>query len=220
MKTAILIPARIQSSRFPEKMLQPLGKVPLILHVYNKCIESGLDTFVLTDSKRVASIIPNAIMTEDADNGTERCCQVMEKLDYDQFVNVQGDMPDIAPNMIVKILEVLGNYKVATIFTDMPEEKQKDPNTVKLITNGKEAHWFCRASLDYGVHHLGVYGYKKEMAQVYMNAEIYKEERVEKLEQLRWLQNGEKIGVAYVPNKCIEINAPEDVDEWMKTQNL
>ena len=53
-----------------------------------------------------------------------------------------------------------------------------------------------------------------------MNAEIYKEEHVEKLEQLRWLQNGEKIGVAYVPNKCIEINAPEDVDEWMKTQNL
>ena len=58
------------------------------------------------------------------------------------------------------------------------------------------------------------------MADVYMNAEIYKEERIEKLEQLRWLQNGEKIGVAYVPNKCIEINAPEDVDEWMKTQNL
>ena len=52
MKTAILIPARIQSSRFPEKMLQPIGKDPLILHVYNKCMESGLDTFVLTDSKR------------------------------------------------------------------------------------------------------------------------------------------------------------------------
>ena len=173
MKTAILIPARIQSSRFPEKMLQPIGKDPLILHVYNKCVQSGLDTFVLTDSKRVASIIPNAIMTDDADNGTERCCQVMNKLEYDQFVNVQGDMPDIAPNMIVSILEVLGNYKVATIFTDMPEEKQKDPNTVKLITNGKEAHWFCRASLDYGVHHLGVYGYKKEMADVYMLSLIH-----------------------------------------------
>ncbi len=57
------------------------------------------------------------------------------------------------------------------------------------------------------------------MAQVYMNAEVYKEEHVEKLEQLRWLQNGEKIGVAYVPNKCIEINAPEDLEEWTKKNN-
>ena len=87
MKTAILIPARIQSSRFPEKMLQPIGKDPLILHVYNKCVQSGLDTFVLTDSKRVASIIPNAIMTDDADNGTERCCQVMNKL---ELPNTEG----------------------------------------------------------------------------------------------------------------------------------
>ena len=121
MKTAILIPARIQSSRFPEKMLQPIGKYPLILHVYNKCVQSGLDTFVLTDSKRVASIIPNAIMTDDADNGTERCCQVMNKLE------------DAPPSAVAGIFQACATQIYKTILTQ--EEFQNLMDTVSETAN-------------------------------------------------------------------------------------
>ena len=68
MKTVILIPARLASTRFPEKMLQPLFDKPLIRHVYDECKKSGYDTFVLTDSKKIASIIPAAILTGKAEN--------------------------------------------------------------------------------------------------------------------------------------------------------
>ena len=108
----------------------------------------------------------------------------------------------------------LDEYSVTTVYTDMTPEKQKDPNSVKMITNEYIAHWFCRASLEYGVHHLGIYGYRKNIGSLYLESDIYEEENIEKLEQLRWIQNGVNIGVNYVNESCIEINTPEDLAKW------
>ena len=128
MNTAILIPARIGSTRFPDKPLKLLNGVPMIRRVYDRCLETGLDTFVLTDSRRVASLFPEGnVWVDDTpfENGTERCAGYMAEMqrqklhatgygwdyDYDQFVNVQGDMPDVTVSIIEKTNDQRATYK-------------------------------------------------------------------------------------------------------------
>jgi len=177
---------------------------------------------VLTDDVRVASVFQNtSVVIDDTDyvNGTERCAgaidiDYMQK--YDQFINVQGDMPDVTLDMIEKCIEQLSyNSAVSTVYTDMPEDKQNDPNTVKMISAyPSKALWFGRGLTGYGEWHLGVYGYKRHALAAYPNLKVTQEENIEQLEQLRWLKNGWQIGCSSVYYNGVEINSPEDVDEW------
>jgi 3-deoxy-manno-octulosonate cytidylyltransferase (CMP-KDO synthetase) len=96
----------------------------------------------------------------------------------------------------------------------MPKEKQADPNTVKMVRAGDQALWFGRGMTGYGDWHLGVYGYKRNSLEMYKTLKVTVEEETEKLEQLRWLKNGWQIGCSSVQYNGVEINSPEDVDEW------
>jgi 3-deoxy-manno-octulosonate cytidylyltransferase (CMP-KDO synthetase) len=217
MTTAILIPARYASTRFPGKMMEKLNGVPLIEHVYNKCVATGLDTYVLTDAQEVYNYIGGGkcLMTQDAENGTERCMQVIDEvLQYDRYINVQGDMPDITEDIIRAVEGELQRSDVATAYTAMDFNLRNDPNSVKMIHSRGRAHWFLRASLQYGDHHLGVYGYNREVKATYNVSTKYAEETLEQLEQLRWIQNGIKIGVVEVEFNGIEINSPQDLKDW------
>jgi len=217
---AILIPARYESSRFPGKPLVELDGVPMIKRIYNICASTGIDTFVLTDDKRIGEIFQedDVIYTSpDAENGTERVCLALEdkRLQYyNQFVNVQGDMPDVTTNMIETCFWHLQHYPITTLYTEMKKDLQNDPNSVKLIRSGDKCLWFGRGMTGYGDWHLGVYGYRRNPLEFYMTYEIEQEERVEKLEQLRWLKAGWDIGCMRVDFDGIEINAPEDVEQW------
>jgi len=222
MKTAILIPARYASTRFPGKPLCMLDGVPMIKRVYDACSASKIPTYVLTDDVRIASVFQNtSVIIDDADyeNGTERCAGAT-KLDYmqkyNQFINVQGDMPDITLQMIERCVEWLQYYPVSTVFATMPEEEQNNPNSVKMVRAGDQALWFGRGMTGYGEWHLGVYGYKRNALEMYSNLEVTQEEEVEKLEQLRWLKNGWQIGCSSVQFNGVEINSPEDVNTWHK----
>lgn len=219
--SAILIPARYASTRLPGKPLLELDGVPMVVRVYNECKKSGLDTFVLTDDMRIFNLFgPDKCWIEEApyENGTARCAGAIKNdfFDaYDNFVNVQGDMPDVTQEMIDKVLFSLGNhYQVSTVFTEMPEENQNDPNSVKMVRAGDNALWFGRGMTGYGDWHLGVYGYKRNALYMYPNLEIEKEEEVEKLEQLRWLKNGWNIGCLSVQYNGVEINTEHDVNLW------
>ena len=217
MTTAILIPARYASTRFPGKMMEKLNGVPLIEHVYNKCVATGLDTYVLTDHQDIYNYMGGnkCLMTQDAENGTERCMQVIDEvLQYDRYINVQGDMPDITEDIIRAVEGELQRSDVATAYTAMDFNLRSDPNSVKMIHSRGRAHWFCRASLMYGDHHLGVYGYNREAKAMYNASSKYAEEDIENLEQLRWIQNGVKIGVVEVAFNGIEINTPQDLERW------
>jgi len=213
MNTGIVIPARIASTRFPNKMLAELNGVPLIKHVYDICASTGFETYVLTDSEEIAKIVPSKL-TSEADNGTERCALKAIEIGWDTYINVQGDMPDITPQIIAKVALALETNHVVTAYTDMNPVDRANPDSVKLIHNENKAHWFCRASLEYGDHHLGVYGYSRAALLEYMNLKKTKEEEIEKLEQLRWLQNNIDIAVVKVEFDGIEINTPEDLEEW------
>ena len=220
--TAILIPARYGSTRFPGKPLALLDNVPMIKRVFDASSKSGLPTYVLTDDTRIADVFEQhqvIIDLAEYENGTERCAGAvaMRTLDeFDQFINVQGDMPDVTINMIAKAQLQLKYYPVSTVFTDMPEEQQNDPNSVKMVRAGDQALWFGRGMTGYGLWHLGVYGYTKNALQCFPNLQIEQEERVEKLEQLRWLKNGWQIGCSSVYYNGVEINAPEDVKTWQQ----
>jgi 3-deoxy-manno-octulosonate cytidylyltransferase (CMP-KDO synthetase) len=160
-----------------------------------------------------------SVIIDDTDyaNGTERCAGAI-KLDYMQkynkFINVQGDMPDVTLDMIEKALWHLQHYPVTTVFTAMPEDNQNDPNSVKMVRAGDQALWFGRGMTGYGDWHLGVYGYRRNALEMYTNLPVEREEEVEKLEQLRWLKNGWQVGCLSVYYNGVEINSPEDVDEW------
>ena len=220
--TAILIPARYGSTRFPGKPLALLDNVSMIKRVFDAASKSGLPTYVLTDDTRIADMFKQhqvIIDLAEYENGTERCAGAvaMRTLDeFDQFINVQGDMPDVTIDMIAKAQLQLKYYPVSTVFTDMPEEQQNDPNSVKMVRAGDQALWFGRGMTGYGLWHLGVYGYRKNALQMYPNMQVEKEERVEKLEQLRWLKNGWQIGCNSVYYNGVEINAPEDVKTWQQ----
>ena len=226
IKTAILIPARTGSTRFKGKPLVELGGKYMIQRVYDECIKSKLDTYVLTDDWAIAEVmnVPSHIVVEETKqfaNGTERCSDAIRhhRFDqYDQFINVQGDMPDISADMIVSTLQQLQHYSVATMFTNMKRDLQNDPNCVKMIVdsgNRQRALWFGRG-MKYGSHHLGIYGYHRDALEDYSSLEVPKEEIIEGLEQLRWLKAGYNIGCMYTDWNGIEINTPEDAIEWRK----
>ena len=222
MKTAILIPARYDSTRFEGKPLCMLDGVPMIKRVYDACVASKIPTYVLTDDVRIASVFQNtSVIIDDKDyaNGTERCAGAVN-LDYmkkyNQFINVQGDMPDVTPQMIERCVEWLKYYPISTVWTDMPKEMQSNPDSVKMVRAGDQCLWFGRGMTGYGHWHLGIYGYRRDALELYSNLEVTQEEEVEQLEQLRWLKSGWQIGCSSVYFKGIEINSPEDVDIWHK----
>jgi len=220
MKTAILIPARYGSTRYPGKPLAMLNGVPMIKRVYDACVASKKPTYVLTDDQNIYNVIGADCLLDHSEyeNGTERCAGAVAKFsildEYEQFINVQGDMPDVTDEMILTATGWLKYYPVSTLFTHMPKEKQADPNTVKMVRAGDQALWFGRGMTGYGDWHLGVYGYKRNSLEMYKTLKVTVEEETEKLEQLRWLKNGWQIGCSSVQYNGVEINSPEDVDEW------
>lgn len=224
MKTAVIIPARLESTRFPEKMLAQVTKTHTLIqrvHHWCCCFYDTEDVYVATDSRRVAHLFPGqAIMTDpECPNGTARIAQAIndEKLsDYDSFINVQGDMIDVPP-VFEDLKNALLSYPVATVYTDMPDDLRSDANSVKLIGNGKRAHWFARGITGYGDWHLGIYAYHRWALDAYANLPVHEGEMVESLEQLRWLYNNIPVGLVYNDSPAAEINTPEDLKRWQST---
>ena len=222
--TAILIPARYGSTRFPGKPLAKLDGVPMIKRVYDACIASKMPTYVLTDDMRIFNLFgPNKCWIEQEHvapytNGTARIAGAVSKWEelnkYDNFINVQGDMPNVTVDMIKSVDWHLKNYPITTLWTDMPKEMQDDPHTVKMIRSGDKVLWFGRGITGYGDWHLGIYGYKRNPLEFYMTYEVEQEEQVEKLEQLRWLKEGWDIGCLHTEFNGVEINTPEDINKW------
>jgi len=219
-KTAILIPARYGSTRLPGKPLIALDNIPMIRRVYERCRKTGLDTYVLTDDMRIFNLFgASCCWIEEVDyaNGTERCAGAIKNSffnKYNTFINVQGDMPDITAEVINKCHNLLQYYAVSTVYATMPKKMQDDPNTVKCVHASEHALWFGRGITGYGSWHLGVYGYKRNALEMYPSLPVPEEERIEQLEQLRWLKNSWQIGINPVYYNGIEINSPEDVEAW------
>ena len=230
----IAIPARIRSTRLPEKPLRELCGKPLIVWVVEACRRVTDNVLVATDSERVARVVREcgveAVLTPpELPSGTERVWEAVKELDVDYIVNVQGDEPFVKPEHVLPIVEALKKGEeyatVATPFRSFDE--LQDPNNVKVVRDRKgHAIYFSRSVIPFVrdgnlspgnyLKHVGVYGYTKEALKRFVGWPQGFLERAEKLEQLRILENGYKIHVSVVENSPLGIDTYEDLKKAEK----
>ncbi len=225
MKTIIIIPSRMASTRFPGKPLVNIAGKPMIQRVWQQAIESKLGEVVVACSEtQVFDVITNlggrAILTNpNLPSGTDRIYSALTQLDnhneYDYIINLQGDMPLILPKQIKKVIVPLeNNYLIGTLATNLKRNEIKNTNVTKVkvawYNNGVgEAKEFFRIKdiIDKNVfHHVGIYSYTIKSLKKFIELPKSKNEENLKLEQYRAMDFGIKIGV------CLENNIPPSID--------
>ena len=232
MNIIAMIPARYASTRLPGKpLLAETGK-PMIQHVVDAVRQADVldEIIVATDDLRIAEAVEafgtRTVMTnEDCPSGTDRLAEAAEILgldDDDIILNVQGDEPDMPPACLELLVDLLqsSGLEMATLATPMTSEMADDPNKVKVVLDrGGRALYFSRAKIPFDrddtgqaqhLLHLGIYGYSVGFLKRYNAMEPTAAESVEKLEQLRALENGCSIIVGVVNYDGHGIDTPED----------
>ncbi len=239
-----IIPARYGSSRFPGKPLADMKGKPMIQRVVEQASKLGGRVVVATDSELIYDCVRGfggeAVLTEGNHNsGTERCIEAFEKVNQgeDILLNLQGDEPFIQIEEIKKLIELFQRPSImigtlAEVFDKTTlNEELSDPNKVKLVLNrNDEAMYFSRsvipfirdcqtenlcASFDY-LRHVGVYAFRSSIIKDLKDLGESSLENFEKLEQLKWLEAGYKIGVIKTHSQTIGIDTPEDLVEACK----
>lgn len=235
----IVIPARLGSTRLPEKALALIHGKPMIQHVYERASKvKGIQTvLVATDHQKILDAVEafggQAMMTPEAlASGTDRVAFVAESRSEEVFINVQGDEPMLDPIAVEKCLELVQSkrFLMATPAAKLQSEQAfKDLNTVKVLVRADgSAVYFSRFPIPYSrgglpvdffsqasqvpLHHLGVYAYSKETLLRFASLPRCAWEQAESLEQLRALYYGIPIGVALVEHATRGVDTPEDLE--------
>jgi len=229
MKVVAVIPARLASTRLPRKMLREIAGEPLLARVYQgvrRC--STLDEVVVaTDSDEILQFCWQhgfaARMTSQAHrSGTERVHEISTVIPADVYLNVQGDEPLTRPEHIESLLEVMRGHgvEVGTLKTPAAEIDVNNSSAVKVVTDATgRALYFSRATIPFDrdatkpryYKHLGFYGYRKNALDNFVRWPESSLERVERLEQLRFLENGVPIFVAETPFDTVGVDTEEDL---------
>jgi len=232
MNIVAVIPARYAATRFPGKLMQMLGNKPVIRHVYVNVKKTGLfnDVFVVTDSDIIYNEITKnggkAIMSKkEHESGSDRIAEAIAEMNVDIIVNVQGDEPFIKKEPLEKLVRLFDDQdvQVASLMRKISKGEAENPNNVKVLTDSSGyALYFGRSiipfqrdpgsAVDYFLH-VGVYGYKKDVLMKFTHWPQSKLEKTEKLEQLRYLENGIKIKMAETDYNSIAIDTPEDLEK-------
>ena len=207
---AVVIPARLNSTRIKHKMLMKFDDEPLIRLVFDKVRMMGYDTFVATDSKRIAKLFPIkwCIQTGKADNGTHRLSKrvVLDLVNsYDYVLNIQGDMLDINLDTMKPIIKALNEKDVVCLTAYTKGAKSDD---VKVIHQNGKAMWFTRSDIGYGDRHLGIYAYKPYLLKAYrVMKDKYKSENLEQ-NRILGLYDVDVVETTY---NGIEVNTYNDI---------
>jgi len=232
-KIAAIIPSRYHSTRFEGKPLALIKGIPMIERVYRQVEKCGRFEpsliLVATDDERILSTVRNfggnAVMTSpDHQSGSERLWEAVQSLDVDALINIQGDEPAIPISLISNLHDELSNGSnpvVTPAYINPSYDDFLSPHDVKVvINNDNQALYFSRSPIPYYVekdtfngfyHHIGMYGYSKEALKRFVSLEKSKLERLERLEQLRFLENNMSIKVIITKNRSIGVDVPEDV---------
>jgi 3-deoxy-manno-octulosonate cytidylyltransferase (CMP-KDO synthetase) len=229
MKAIAIIPARLASTRLPRKMLREIAGKPLVGWVYEAVRSSSLlfDVIIATDSEEILEACRSrgwkALMTSSTHrNGTERVHEVSNSIAADFYVNVQGDEPLVRPEQIAALVDVMKDpaVQVGTVKTPCPPEDVRNPNAVKVVTipSGR-ALYFSRATIPFdrdGIapryfKHLGLYAYRKPALDLFVTQSESTLEKSERLEQLRFLENGIPIYVGETAYDSIGVDTEEDL---------
>ncbi|MEX0405525.1 3-deoxy-manno-octulosonate cytidylyltransferase [Aquibium sp. LZ166] len=234
MSVLVLIPARMASTRLPGKPLADIAGRPMIVHVAERALASGLGrTVVATDSADVLDAVRangfEAIMTRsDHASGSDRIFEALEALDPDGrvevVVNVQGDLPTIDPAIVAAALKPLEEpaVDIATLGVEIArEEERTNPNVVKIVgtplaPDRLRALYFTRATAPWGdgalYHHVGLYAYRRAALRRFVSLPASFLEQRERLEQLRALEAGMRIDVQLVDTVPLGVDTPGELE--------
>jgi 3-deoxy-manno-octulosonate cytidylyltransferase (CMP-KDO synthetase) len=241
LKIIGVIPAHLDSQRLPGKVLLNIGSKPMVHWVYERARQSPMlsELLVATDSEKVQQYcldhnIP-VLPTRQHPSGSDRLHEVMERTDGDVYVNIQGDEPTIRADHIELLLRPLlaGECEVATLKVAIDEAIAQNPNVVKVVTDSRSrALYFSRYPIPYdregvgvhrsmsmgmGVHryykHIGLYAYTRAALALFHSLPQSSLELSEKLEQLRYLENGIAIHVAETPYDTVGVDTEADLEQ-------
>ncbi len=244
MKIIVVIPARLNSTRLPNKVLLDLKGKTVLQRVYEQCLKAkNIDeVYIATDSTKVQksceTFTKNIIMTKDThESGTDRIAEAVQTIECDVIINVQGDEPFMEPELIEKLADTFKSTTTKMVSAMHRIEKIEDlknHNVVKVtIDKNNEALYFSRSIIPHHrdewesllnhhelipealkfYRHLGIYGYTKDFLLTYSNMEQSYLERLEKLEQLRVLENGYKIRMVETSYNSIGIDTQADYEK-------
>lgn len=234
MKAVALLPARLGSTRFPEKMLALLGGKPLIVRSWEAVQQSQLfdEVWVVTDHHRILEAVEAAggkcvMSSPKHESGSDRIAEIAARLDADLIVNVQGDEPFTSADSLRTLLEALqgDGVQVASLMCPITDRADfENPNVVKVVCNqAGDALYFSRAPIPFprdaaqdlpetgAFQHIGIYGYRREALLRFTALPTCALERTEKLEQLRLLHHGMPIRMALVHEKSLGIDTEADL---------
>lgn len=239
MKICAFIPARYAATRFPAKLMQMLGNKTVIRHTYDNTLATGLfdEVYVVTDSDIIYNEITSnngkAVMSRKPhESGSDRIAEAIADLDVDIVVNVQGDEPFVKREPIEKLLRVFTddreqNIQVASLMQVMKEQQFiEDPNYVKVaVDKNMNSLMFSRSVIPYPrskndttvyYEHIGVYAFRKQALLNFTSWEMTPLEAAEKIECLRYLENGIALKMVVTDYMGVEIDTPEDLERAAK----
>jgi len=231
MKIGAFIPARYAATRFPAKLMQTLGDKTVIRHTYDNTVATGLfdAVYVVTDSEIIFNEITqhggNAIMSKRShESGSDRIAEAVHDLDIDIVVNVQGDEPFVKREPLEKVIAVFSDAKVqvASLMQVLTDSALiQDPNYVKVaVDKNNNALFFSRSVIPYPrstdsrivyYEHIGVYAFQKQALLNFTNWPMSPLEAAEKIECLRYLENGISIKMVVTEYMGVEIDTPADL---------
>ena len=241
MKILGVIPARYASTRFEGKPLKDINGNTMIEWVYKRAENADIDKLVVaTDDERIFNTVKNfggnAVMTsKEHENGTSRIIEVINNPEYNDFdfvINIQGDEPLIDIKSINMIADNFRQEKseIVTLKKEFKEKEEiKNPNIVKVITDFNDnAIYFSRSVIPYERNevkdfkyykHIGIYGYTSKFLNELKNLRNGVLEKIESLEQLRFIENGHKIKVLETTSEVIGVDTEEDLKEVIEYIN-
>ena len=234
----IIIPARLNSSRFENKILVDILGLPMVIRTA-KAVSNLDDVVIATDSQEVVELAEKyeiqAVLTSSShQSGTDRINEAVNILnlsDDEVVVNVQADEPFIEPKVVSSVIDQVKKLKdrdftMVSCYKDITSEMADDPNHVKVICDDQEdAIYFSRSKIPYNRDHynstkykghLGIYGFTKKSLNKFCSYESSLLEETEKLEQLRALSNGAKINMVKVDSNSFGIDTKEDLENALK----
>ena len=233
IKKIAFIPARYAATRFPAKLMQQLGNKTVIRHTYDNTVNTGLfdEVLVVTDSE----IIYNEIVTnggkakmsiKEHESGSDRIAEAIADMVVDIVVNVQGDEPFVQKEPLQKLLQVFEDdtVQVASLMQILTEKQYiADPNYVKVaVDKNMNSLLFSRSPIPYHrdktvspiyYEHIGVYAFRKQALLNFSNWQMTPLEAAEKIECLRYLENGVPLKMVITEYMGVEIDTPEDLEK-------
>ncbi len=230
MKSIIIIPSRMASTRFPGKPMVNIDGTPMIQRVWQKAIDSNIgEVIVACSEKKVFNLIKSlggtAVLTDPKlPSGTDRIYSAMLKvenqIDFDCVINLQGDMPLILPEQIKKVIEpIKKNYSIGTIATTLKKDETQNPNVTKIVVDwghdkigkAKDFYRLKENTTNKTYHHVGIYSYTKASLLKFVTLPKSKNEFLLKLEQFRVMDAGIDIGVIFEKDIPPSIDTKEDL---------